>query len=259
MIRRLFSEELEIILASINREQHFLYYSYLTFRKKHTVHYGHYSEHGELLGVAAFLKGLPFYAFSVYPVQKSFRPQPVLALMKQELGIPDGAVGSFIVSKDGWAFLGLKVDVKKPPKGIWLMKHLHPGDLPAQDEAVFRLGPSYFEQIESIMTELGAMAFAREELQNPFYGVVHDQELIAVGGYHIYSEDYVELGNIGTEPAWRRQGYGKKVSAALTRAGRAVTSDVYLNVLEDNLNAVRLYQSLGYETICEQYLVEFAL
>lgn len=35
-------------------------------------------------------------------------------------------------------------------------------------------------------------------------------ELIAVGGYHIYSEDYVELGNIGTDVAWRRNGYGKK-------------------------------------------------
>lgn len=35
-------------------------------------------------------------------------------------------------------------------------------------------------------------------------------ELIAVGGYHIYSEDYVELGNIGTDVVWRRNGYGKK-------------------------------------------------
>ena len=61
------------------------------------------------------------------------------------------------------------------------------------------------------MAEFHSMAFAREELHNPFYGVVQDQELIAVGGYHIYSDDYVELGNIGTDAAWRRQGTAKGV------------------------------------------------
>lgn len=209
-IRRLWPEELERILTSIDRERHFLYYSYLTFRKHHTVHYGQFSEQGELLGVAAYLKGLSFNAFSVYPVQKAFRLQSVLTRMKQELNLPDGAVGSFIVDQVGWDDLNLEIDVMKPPKGILLMKHLRAEALPSQDKSVFRLGPSYFEQIESKLTELNTLAFAREELQNPFYGVVHGQELIAVGGYHIYSEDFVELGNIGTDAAWRRQGYGKK-------------------------------------------------
>ncbi|MEC0255587.1 hypothetical protein [Paenibacillus lautus] len=48
MIRRLLPEELGGLLETINREQHFLYYSYLAFRKKHTVHYGQFSECGEL-------------------------------------------------------------------------------------------------------------------------------------------------------------------------------------------------------------------
>ncbi|PJN54455.1 hypothetical protein PAEVO_11760 [Paenibacillus sp. GM2FR] len=126
MIRRLLPEELGGLLETINREQHFLYYSYLAFRKKHTVHYGQFSECGEL-------------------------------------------------------------------------------STPSR------------------------------------------------------SDDYVELGNIGTDAAWRRQGYGKKVCAELTRKGRAITPDVYLNVLEENLSAVRLYQSLGYVTVCKQYIVEFAL
>ena len=72
MIRRLLAEELGRLLETINRERHFLYYSYLTFRKNQTVHYGQFSECGESLGVAAFLKGLPFYAFSVYPFRHRF-------------------------------------------------------------------------------------------------------------------------------------------------------------------------------------------
>ncbi|MEC0204771.1 GNAT family N-acetyltransferase [Paenibacillus lautus] len=259
MIRRLLPEELGRLLETINREQHFLYYSYLTFRKNHTVHYGQFSEYGELLGVTAFLKGLPFYAFSVYPLQTSFQFLSVLTRMKRDLELPDVAIGSFIVNEDEWEVLNPEIDVMKPPAGILLMKHRHLEDLPLGDDEVFRLDPSYFDLIESKMAEFHSMAFAREELQNPFYGVVQDRKLIAVGGYHIYSDDYVELGNIGTDAAWRRQGYGKKVCAELTRKGRAITPDVYLNVLEENLSAVRLYQSLGYITVCKQYIVEFAL
>lgn len=259
VIRRLLPEELGHLLETINREQHFLYYSYLTLRKNYTVHYGQFSECGELLGVTAFLKGLPFYAFSVYPLQTSFRFRSVLTRMKRDLELPDGAIGSFIVNEDEWEVLNPEIDVMKPPSGILLMKHRHLEDLPLGDDEVFRLDPSYFDLIESKMAEFHSMAFAREELQNPFYGVVQDRKLIAVGGYHIYSDDYVELGNIGTDAAWRRQGYGKKVCAELTRKGRAITPDVYLNVLEENLSAVRLYQSLGYVTECKQYIVEFAL
>lgn len=55
MYRKLTAAELDVILSSINKEQHFLYYSYLTFRRQNTVHYGQYSDQGELLGVLAFL------------------------------------------------------------------------------------------------------------------------------------------------------------------------------------------------------------
>lgn len=259
VIRRLWPEELGSLLNTINREKHFLYYSYLTSRKNQTVHYGQFSEHGELLGVTAFLKGLPFYAFSVYPLQTSFRFRSVLPQMKRDLELPDGVMGGFIVNEDEWEVLKLEIDVMQPPAGILLMKHRHLEDLPLGDDEVFRLDPSYFDMIESKMVAFNTLAFVKEELQNPFYGVVQDQELIAVGGYHIYSDDYVELGNIGTDVAWRRQGYGKKVCAELTRKGRAITPHVYLNVLEKNVNAIRLYQSLGYVTVCKQYIVEFAL
>ena len=134
----------------------------------------------------------------------------MLTRMKRDLELPDGEIGSFIVSEDEWEVLNPEVDVTKPPAGILLMKHRHLEDLPVGDNEVFRLDPSYFDMIESKMAEFHSMAFAREELHNPFYGVVQDQELIAVGGYHIYSDDYVELGNIGTDVAWRRQGYGKR-------------------------------------------------
>lgn len=259
MFRELTSTELNEILSSINREQHFLYYSYLTVRKQNTVHYGQYTDQGELLGVLAFLRGLSFYAFSVFPVQKSFCLRSMLSFTKEQLHIPNNAVGNFIVNEEEMAVLGSQIEILKPSKKLLLMKHMHQGVLPPADKQVVHLGPPYFELIESKMTELQTMAFTRDELRHPFYGVIKQEELIAVGGYHIYSEDYVELGNIGTDASWRRQGYGKKVCTELTRNGREVTPNVYLNVLEENVGAVQLYQSLGYELICEQYLAQFVI
>ncbi|KOP68656.1 acetyltransferase [Bacillus sp. FJAT-18019] len=259
MIRRLRPEELDILLASINQEQHFLYYSYLTNRRQNSLHYGQFSESRELLGILAYLNGLSFHAFSVYPIKPQFQLPSVLAHIKQELNLPDSAEGSFIIHADEWKVLSPEVDVIKPPIEIWLMKHVDSESLPLTADEVILLGPAHFDRIEDKLAAIQAMAFAKEELQNPFYGVMQDQELVAVGGYHIYGQDYVELGNIGTDRGWRRRGFGKKVCAELTRRARTITPHVYLNVLASNTAAIQLYQSLGYVTVCKQYMVTFAV
>lgn len=259
VIRKLREEELDILLASIHQEQHFLYYSYLTYRRHVSMHYGQFSESGELLGVLAYLNGLPFHAFSVYPLKPQFQLRSVLAEINQELNLPGNAEGSFIVHADQWKILSSDVDVTKPPTEIWLMKHVDSERLPLTAEEVILLGPAHFKRIEDKLAEFQAMAFAKEELKNPFYGVMQDQELVAVGGYHLYGQDYVELGNIGTDRGWRRQGLGKKVCAELTRKALDVSQHVYLNVLGTNTAAIQLYQSLGYVTVCKQYIVTFAV
>ncbi|WP_314588037.1 GNAT family N-acetyltransferase [Paenibacillus terrigena] len=259
MNRKLSQAELEALLEKIEREQHFLYYSYLTNRRHNTIHYGQFTDEGELLGVMAFLTGLSFNAFSVYPVQESFRLQPLLSFMQQELHLPNDAIGSFIVTEEEMALLAPQLEFIKPPKELLLMKHIDEEAVPPGDHRVVRLGPSDYERIESMMVELNTMAFSREELQHPFFGVMDQQDLIAVGGYHVYSADYVELGNIGTDLSKRRQGLGRHICAELTRQGRLMTPHVYLNVLKENTAAVQLYCSLGYEVICKQYIAEFAI
>ncbi|BFH59662.1 GNAT family N-acetyltransferase [Paenibacillus azoreducens] len=259
MIRKLTPGELDAILASLDRERHFLYFSYLTSRKQNTVHYGQFTEQGELLGVLAFLTGLPFHAFSVFPAQKSFDFRAVLAFMKEQLDLPVEAIGNFIVHEQDMADLRDQIAFSTPPEKLLLMKHIHHQMLPSADPRVLRLGPADFGQIESMMKKLGTMAFTKEELDHPFFGVAGKEGLIAVGGYHIYSEDYVELGNIGTDAAFRRQGLGKMVCAELTRAGAAVSPNVYLNVFEENEAAIRLYQSIGYENVAHQYIIQFVI
>ncbi|MFF2888277.1 GNAT family N-acetyltransferase [Paenibacillus sp. NPDC057967] len=259
MIRLLSPEEMDAILAVMDRERHFLYYSYLTARRARTVQVGHYSANGELLGVLAYLRGMPFHAFSVYPVHESFRLKPLMIDMLERLKLPQEAVGSCMVNAEDKHLLEEQLEIISPATPIILMKHRHPEALPPVDEQVVRLEPESYNRIESRLAEWNTMAFTREELQYPFYGIWAGQELIALGGYHIYSEDYVELGNIGTDASWRNRGYGRKICAQLTRTGYAISEHIYLNVVEDNKTAIRLYQSLGYENVCRQYIVPFKL
>lgn len=56
MIRLLTSEEMDVLLSAIDREKHFLYYSYLTSRRPHTVQAEHFTPDGELLGVLAYCR-----------------------------------------------------------------------------------------------------------------------------------------------------------------------------------------------------------
>jgi len=94
-----------------------------------------------------------------------------------------------------------------------LMKHQSSVNLPPVEEQVVRLEPESYHRIESKLTEWKMMGFSKEELSNPFFGVWAENELIALGGYHVYSKEYFELGNIGTDENWRNRGYGKKISA----------------------------------------------
>lgn len=259
MIRTLTPEERESILASLDRERHFLYYSYLTSRRANATHYGQFNEKGTLLGVLAYLQGLSFHAFSVFPAQASFDFRSVLDFVKEDLSLPDGVTGNFIVHEEDMAGLSGQLAFAKPPENLLLMKHVHRQMLPPADSRVLRLEPSHFGRINAIMKELGTMAFTVEELQYPFFGVMKDGQLAAVGGYHIYGGEYVELGNIGTVPALRRQGLGTLICAELTRAGAAVSPHVYLNVFADNEAAIRLYRSIGYETCAVQSIIQFVV
>jgi len=259
MIRLLKTEEMDGLLSAIERQGHFLYYSYLASRRPHTVHAGHFTVDGELLGVMAYCRGLPFHAFSVYPIHTGFQAKRVQRFLQEYLKLPSGAVGSCMVNTEVKDLLVRQLETDSLPIPIMLMKHQPLTNLPPVDAQVVRLEQESYQRIESRLTEWNMMAFSKEELHNPFYGIWADNELVALGGYHIYSKEYVELGNIGTDAGWRNRGYGRKISAQLTRSGYAISDQVYLNVVEHNASAIRLYRSLGFETICRQHILQFKL
>jgi ribosomal protein S18 acetylase RimI-like enzyme len=79
-------------------------------------------------------------------------------------------------------------------------------------------------------------------------------ELVAQGGTHLTLNRAIEIGNIVTARAHRRQGYGSQVVSALVRALCSGGKSVFLQVFKDNVPAIACYERLGFEPLRTMYL-----
>lgn len=259
MLRRLTETELDALLGHISKDEHFLYYTYLTSRRSRSIHYGHFSPEGEMLGVLAYLRGMPFHAFSVLPLSDRFAIEPLVKRIQSDAMLPSGAEGSFILSEEVRRRLEPQLHSVIHYRPLMTMMHPDPGSLPPADGQVVPLKPEHKERIVKRMREFQSIAFTEEELQYPCVGIFEDDELVAVGGYHVYSAEAAELGNIGTIASRRGRGYGAKITAELVRTAARLTSYVLLEVFNDNEPAIRLYRSLGFEQVNQLYMTSFRL
>ena len=86
-----------------------------------------------------------------------------------------------------------------------------------------------------------------------YFGYRKSGKLRSIGGIHVYSTVYrvAALGNITTHPDYLNQGLGRAVSVKLCRSLREKVDLIGLNVKQDNMAALSLYYSLGFEILAE--------
>jgi ribosomal protein S18 acetylase RimI-like enzyme len=117
-----------------------------------------------------------------------------------------------------------------------------------------RLGPEHGDQLIALYGESNAAAFSVAQLESGvFYGIFDRDQIVAVAGTHLVSETYGvgAIGNVYTDPAHRRRGYGSAtVSAVVNELTKRGMRDVILNVSQSNHAAVRVYEHLGFERYC---------
>lgn len=82
-----------------------------------------------------------------------------------------------------------------------------------------------------------------------YYGIRAGDKLVCVAGIHVYSSRYrvAALGNITTHPEFRNRGYARMATSSLIRDLLREVDYIGLNVKSNNLPAIHLYQSLGFE------------
>jgi ribosomal protein S18 acetylase RimI-like enzyme len=99
----------------------------------------------------------------------------------------------------------------------------------------------------------GIPAASRLLDRGPYYGVWEKGVLVSVAGTHLLSPRYgaAVVGNVWTRPSHRGKGLGTLTVGAVTRELLEYCEEVILNVREDNKEACRVYEKLGYRLHCE--------
>lgn len=252
-------ETINQLTDQINRDQHFLFYSYLTQRKEQAKFVGQYVD-DKLTAVLAYFWGLPFPAFSFHCINREKLNFPALiAFTKETIQLNRNTVcGTILCNRDLQLFQSHGLITGNPQRFL-TMKHMDQSKLLDSNLAEL-VKENDFSDIVDLLHNGGMKFFTRSELeQYPFLGIKECGHFIAVGGFHFYDSKLVELGNIYTSPAHRGKGLAKHLTSQLTKLGRSLSSDVYLGVLAENQAAVHVYKGLGYEVTAEQSIVDFKL
>lgn len=122
------------------------------------------------------------------------------------------------------------------------VRPLGPQDLPAI-QALFDGQPDQPDAFSPAQLETGA-----------FFGAQREGALVSVAGVHVLSHgaSVAALGNVYTHPAFRRQGLGAQVSAAVVqRLLEMGIETIVLNVSQENVPALRIYRGLGFRVHCD--------
>ncbi len=83
------------------------------------------------------------------------------------------------------------------------------------------------------------------------YGVFEDGVLVSVAGTLVRTPEVWIVGGVRTLPRHRRKGYAAQVTSAVTKEALDAVGLAGLYVRQDNDNAIRLYERLGYRKVRE--------
>ena len=90
-------------------------------------------------------------------------------------------------------------------------------------------------------------------LPKRFVSIVREGRRVA-SGIAVVESGWVGLFGIVTDPEQRRKGLGRKVTEALAASGRLAGAEkAYLQVEADNPAALKLYESMGFQTVYEYW------
>jgi ribosomal protein S18 acetylase RimI-like enzyme len=96
----------------------------------------------------------------------------------------------------------------------------------------------------------------RQLAAGPFFGIYEGEELLCIAGIHVLSkrQSVAAIGNVLTKPGWRRRGLATRASSAVVSALlKQRIRTIVLNVAKENEPAMRCYQRLGFQTVCDYY------
>jgi len=116
-------------------------------------------------------------------------------------------------------------------------------------EKIIRLNNTHNKQLSDLVNLVQPGYFEKDTaLMGDYFGIFKDDQLIAVTGERMKMFGFTEISAVVTHPGFTGKGFAKQLVAFTTNKNFEQNIATYLHVAETNINAIRLYEKLGFTT-----------
>jgi GNAT superfamily N-acetyltransferase len=122
---------------------------------------------------------------------------------------------------------------------------------PRLTQRVTRLGSEDLDSVIDLYGHASRTYFTPERMRREIYfGIYQGNTLVSAAGTHVRTirSGIAAVGNVLTRLAYRGRGMATSCTSAVTETALEEHRDVVLNVREDNVPAIAVYERLGYFT-----------
>jgi ribosomal protein S18 acetylase RimI-like enzyme len=120
-------------------------------------------------------------------------------------------------------------------------------DVPA-DEEIVRLGPADVPEMLDLVERTKPGPFRPRTIElGAYLGIRRAGALVAMAGERLRPSGFTEISAVCTDEAWRGHGFGSRLTLAVAAGIRARGEVPFLHAVATNVNAIRLYEQLGFE------------
>jgi ribosomal protein S18 acetylase RimI-like enzyme len=118
----------------------------------------------------------------------------------------------------------------------------------AADAEIIRLGPGDTAAAMDLVKRTRPGPFRPRTMGlGSYLGVRREGALVAMAGERLRIDGYTEISAVCTDQAWRGHGLASRLTLAVAAGIRERGEIPFLHAVATNLNAIRLYEQLGFE------------
>jgi GNAT superfamily N-acetyltransferase len=117
----------------------------------------------------------------------------------------------------------------------------------AADPEAVALGPADVPEMLDLARRTKPGPFlARTVEMGTYLGIRHDGALVAMAGERLHPAGWTEISAVCTDAEWRGRGLASRLVLAAAAGIRARGETPFLHAVATNVNAIRLYEELGF-------------
>lgn len=117
----------------------------------------------------------------------------------------------------------------------------------AHDPEALTLGVADVPEMLELVRETEPGPFLERTIElGKYIGIRRDGALVAMAGERMHFDGWTEISAVCTAPTHRGHGLASRLVSALVADIHGRSEHVFLHVLNDNTNAIRLYEELGF-------------